>query len=169
MTRQKLVKEAVEKLLLESKVITTLDVKTFLRGEYSDYYWTQDFVSEEMNNLLFSKEIINFTFRDNGIYREYYIYSNFPSNATTTANVAQRVSTNKLVDVLRNDLKGQFCTVEYIKLNGDTRTVNGKPTPNFFDNNGYILFVTSKGNVKRILPKNIQSISVRGETFKKKK
>lgn len=79
-----------------------------------------------------------------------------------------KVSRSKISNLLLNNI-GRFCSVTFIKKNGETRTVNGKPDHVFMSPLGYINFITNKGNRKQVDPRTVTEASIGGIKYKARK
>lgn len=128
-TFKQAVLDAATKLLKANNTVTTLEIKTELRTTQPDLYSTQEKVSETMDEYAIEGK---FEYTDNGTYRTY----SYPVPATVgntkqaIANTVttSRISRRKALDIIRNNHKGHFFTVEFTKKGkkgtGDLRTMN---------------------------------------------
>ena len=140
---QKAVLDTANALLKANNTVTTLEVKTKLRKDFPEYYWTQVIVSNIMNDL---SNDGHFNWTDNGTYRIYSSTSTkvYPTvnkvalpKATKTKTVTKalgkakaiktvpvalpmpktaesRISRKKALELMQNN-KGRFFTATFIK------------------------------------------------------
>lgn len=127
------IKDAAEELLEKNGVVTTLEIKNYLRKKFPARQWTQALISQVMQAVFQLQKIVGLNFYDNGTYREYYIGSKKPSqpvkgkkSKTTKSKTNMKVATisrTNAIDKILNS-KGRFFTVSWTKKNGEPRTLN---------------------------------------------
>jgi hypothetical protein len=139
---QKAVLDTANALLKANNTVTTLEVKTKLRKDFPEYYWTQEIVSSYMS---FLSQEGHFNWTDNGTYRIYSSTSAkvYPTvnkvalpKATKTKTVTKalgkakaiktvpvaipnkaadsKISRKKALELMQNN-KGRFFTATFIK------------------------------------------------------
>lgn len=161
MTNQQILAlETVKALLKKNGSTTTLEVKDTLREVFPDYKWYQNEISEFMDELFENQTILDLTYSDNGTYRTYYVEPIIVKPKTT-----DKVSKSKAVELIKNS-GGTFFTAVFIKKNGDERVINGQiKKDNFMDDMGYIRVRESNGKKRRINPRTLLSVSIKGTKY----
>ena len=88
------------------------------------------------------------------------------SKIEVAANPVVRKSRSFLSDLLLNDTKGRFCTITYLKKEGEKRTINCQVTSNKLNNLGYILVhsIADKGT-RSVDPRTILCVKANGITY----
>lgn len=95
--------------------------------------------------------------------------SNRVQKSEAVAIRAAKISKTALVDIMKNQSKGRFITVTWIKNGGDERTINGKVNKESFLNSlGYIKFFEKGKEIKLIEPKHIKSACINKVHYKVK-
>jgi hypothetical protein len=120
------VQDTTKRLLKANNTVTTLEVKTELRVQYPDFFWTQADVSQYMDTLSTSGML---SYTDNGTYRTYSIKGtkvNAPlkaprKNTKTQSNVLSRK--DALTKIQNN--RGHYFTATFVKKSdGSVRVLN---------------------------------------------
>lgn len=138
--KKQAVLDTANKLLKAQNTVTTLEIKTQLIIDYPEFFWKQDFISQEMD-VLYSQGL--FTYSDNGTFRTYSAYP-VPLTVSPTASVTtprliignglktlrgklttkpSTISRKKAYDLMINN-KGHFFTAIFIKQDGTERVMN---------------------------------------------
>lgn len=166
MNQQKIQKvlSTIGALLTTSATTTTLDVKNALRKSDPKDKWYQDDIHDIMEDLATQGQL---TYTDQGTYR---IYSKVPvatpTNTQTTSSL-KKLSRTQVVQAIR-DSGYKFITVTFVKTDNTTRVMNCQVSKNdFMDNLGYIKAHTKDG-LKRVNPKTIQTVKIKGEVLQVK-
>lgn len=135
-----LVLNCAQKLMMPNNSCSTLEIKMELRRTHPIYYWTQQIVSDIMNDLSKSG---TFKYKDNGTFRTYFTENKNTSVGKSTKTVVKKstvstkavtksptksydstISKKKALELIRNN-KGRFFTVVFTKKeDGSTRTMN---------------------------------------------
>ena len=179
-------------LLVANNTITTLEIKLQLRKDYPYFYWTQDTVSNFVNDLVSEGKLT--IVDDNGTYRTYADptqparVSNVTSTGSktvTTKKVAstptvklpkgKKITAQKAVEMMKNN-KGRFFTVIFTKKDNTTRTLNGQWVKDQKPNaNGYVLVKdaakmkkTPNDCIRNVNLQTLHAISINGNTYRVK-
>lgn len=133
MTNQmkKAVFDTANKLLSAQNTVTTLEIKSQALVDHSNFFWTQQFVSDTMNE--FYQDGL-FTFTDNGTYRIYSAVNASAAISLTSAfvpavsaiiNVTKPtlISRKKAYELMTNN-KGHFFTATFIDKKDKERIMN---------------------------------------------
>lgn len=163
-TKLTIVLSVISALLDKNKTTTTLDVKKELRNIHPQDKWYQDDIHDIMEDLA-SRGQLSYT--DQGTYR---IYSKVPvatPTNTQTSPSLKKLSRTQVVQAIR-DSGFKFITVTFVKTDNSTRVMNCQVSKNdFMDNLGYIKAHTKDG-LKRVNPKTIQTVKIKGEVLQVK-
>lgn len=162
MNQQKLtiVLSVITALLDQKKTTTTLDVKKELRNIHPQDKWYQDDIHDIMEDLAKQGQL---SYKDQGTYR---IYSRVPVATPTqsTTTPLKKLSRTQIVQAIK-DSGFKFITVTFVKTDNSTRVMNCQVSRNdFMDNLGYIKAHTKDG-LKRVNPKTIQAVKIKGEVL----
>lgn len=154
----------IDALLNTSATTTTLDVKNALRNQSPQDKWYQDDIHDIMEDLAKQGQL---TYKDQGTYR---IYSRVPvatpTNTQTTPSL-KKLSRTQIVQAIK-DSGFRFITVTFVKTDNSTRVMNCQVSKNdFMDNLGYIKAHTKDG-LKRVNPKTIKAVKIKGELLQVK-
>lgn len=165
MNQQKLtiVLATITALLDQNKTTTTLDVKKELRTLHPQEKWYQDDIHDVMDDLALQGKL---TYTDQGTYR---IYSKVPVTTPTQKSTTplKKLSRTQIVQAIK-DSGFKFITVTFVKTDNTTRVMNCQISKNdFMDNLGYIKAHTKDG-LKRVNPKTIKTVKIKGEVLQVK-
>lgn len=183
--------EAAKLLIEQNGSTTTLDLKNYVRLVFPSTTWTQEEVSTMMDSFYKNQSILGLSYTYNGTYRKYYTELNTKTVSSTVSSTVttkdtktkkkvqskkvsskkvakKKVSRSAAVEMIK-ETKGKFFGVTFIKTDGSERTLNCHvSSKDFMDNTGYIRCTTSKGEIKRINPRTLISVSVGGVLTKVK-
>lgn len=138
--KKQAVLDTANKLLKAQNTVTTLEIKTQLIIDHPEFFWKQDFISQEMD-ALYHQGL--FTYSDNGTFRTYSAYPSpliVSSGAVTTTptltigtglktlpgkiTTKPAIISRKKAYELMVGNKGHFFTATFVKQNGDERVMN---------------------------------------------
>ena len=167
---------AMLELLSVNNTVTTLEVKTKLRGDHPEFSWLQKDVSSYMNNLAENDEL---SYTDNGTFRTYSlvlkkakkgsvkkkktvvaktvkptpvkVVAPVKVKPTVTAVRPKRISKTKALELILGN-KGHFFTAEFAKKNGDLRVMNCQALKKQTSKLGYV--TVKEASKMRKDPKN---------------
>lgn len=173
---QDLVENAASDLAKANNTFTTLELKTKLRIEHSEFVWNQGTVSSIMMDLATSNK---FTFVNNGTYRIYSTpVASLPARQVKLSSKAKqtaKISRVKALEMMKNN-KGRFFTVTFIKKDGTTRVLNGIYVKDQIPSQlGYVLVkdaklmkTKAKEQIRNVNLQTLATIKIAGNTYQVK-
>lgn len=197
-TRRALVLGCAQSLLKANNTVTTLEIKTELRKSQPAFYWTQDVVSEIMDDFATSSV---FTYTDNGTFRTYSDPSRVVTKTTTrsrshktvtkktrkatkkakststkTWTPTATISRTKALNLMMNN-KGHYFTVVFTKKeDGSERTMNCQYLPNQTLGLGYVkvreaskLRTGAANSIRQFALDSMKILSIAKNTYKIRK
>lgn len=163
-------------LLEANNTITTLEVKTELRGKYPEFSWKQADVSDFMNEMHLEGDL---TYEDNGTYR---IYSGEVTKTTSTKKDSKgkvlakikpkKISKTKALELMSN-CGGRFFTAEFVNKEDEVRVMNCQYIQGQDHKLGYVkvreaskMRSTPKDCIRQINLQTIKSLKIAGVAYK---
>lgn len=167
--KQNLISATINTLTQPNNTVTTLEVKTRLRTDYPEFYWTQQEISDTMRSMEIAGTLN--VVDDNGTYRTYSLptyVAPTPVQQDVVKTMKAKgnkypISKSKAIEVIQNSA-GKFISIEFIKKDNTDRKLNGKYLS--LDQLGYIKFKTNKGEIKNINLQTLHTIHMAGDIYK---
>lgn len=150
--------EMAKTKLSQNGKTTTKDIKDSLRLTSSNNQWYQSDVSSVMRMVYDTGIIDNLSFRDNGIYREYFIQAPIQPKI-------QSISRTKAVDLIK-EASSSF-EVRFQKKDGTLREMKCflKNWRNPMDNLGYLCVIENSSDEKKLDPRRIKFLKIDNQEY----
>lgn len=161
---EQIIIDAAKHLLEINDKTTTKEIKEYCRNNNSTYKYYQEDVSDVMANLA-SDYISNLSFKDNGVYREYFV--NKKEIILTKSEIIGKIIQN--IKSTSNNVS-KF-TITFNKKSNEIRTLDCYIKYPIMDNLGYIkaLIYTNSGVENRLIdPRKIISVKIGNILYKAK-
>lgn len=191
-TKKSAILLAVFELLKPNNQVTTLEVKTYVRKNFPEFYTTQADVSQALQ-VLNDEGVLNY--KDNGTYRTYYnpnikapkasktapqttVKSNAKAAVAKTVNIVttpsevkgNHISRTQAMYFMQNN-KGHFFTAKFITKKNNLRTINAQYLKDSKADLGYIK-VRETGKLKKgedgvrnVNLQTLEELTIGGRTF----